>query len=87
MPQPQMHAIRSGHVMAVGYDDATSELHVHYAPSVKNPAGAKIVYDGVEPHVWDRLVEADSMGSALHTHVKKPGYAFRDYVPDDQQGS
>jgi hypothetical protein len=74
-----MRTVNSSHVWQVGYDEAASELHVRYYPTVKNPGGRLVIYENVEPETAERVTGDDvlSTGSALHSYIKQKGYSFR----------
>ena len=65
-----MRPVFSSHVQAIGYDAASSELHVAY----KN--GSRVAYKGVPQGVANKVMQSPSIGSALHSMVKG-SYAHR----------
>ena len=60
--QPQMHAVRSTNVEAVGHDGA--DLHVKFK------GGAHYVYHDVPDATFRALMASDSIGLFVHTHIK-----------------
>jgi hypothetical protein len=67
---PDMVTFGSSNVEAVGYDDATQELHVRFARS-----GETYVYTNVEQWRFDELLRADSKGGYINGEIK-PSYNF-----------
>ena len=65
---PIMQRVLSSHILDIGYADG--ELHVRYAPSVREPGGTLVVYRDVTPAVAAALNEAPSPGSFLRQHVR-----------------
>ncbi len=65
-----MQKVLSSFVISIGYDDAAQELHVRYAPTVKNPAGDLVVYGQVEPETANDIMSAPSIGQALHSDIR-----------------
>jgi len=59
-----MRNVFSSHVQSIGHDPETSELTVVY----KN--GTHTIYDGVPEDVATKIFQSESIGSALHEHVK-----------------
>lgn len=59
---PDMKPVFSSHIASVGYADG--ELHVVF----KN--GKSGVYSGVPPDIGESVVNAPSVGTALHQSVK-----------------
>lgn len=55
---------RSSNVTALGYDPESKELHVRFA------SGGVYAYSGVSPEEHQALVNAPSVGSHLHAHIK-----------------
>jgi KTSC domain len=66
----EMLPVMSSHVLALGYDHDTQELHVQYAPNLKNPRGPVVVYQGVEQKTAESVLNAPSIGSALHATIR-----------------
>ncbi len=60
----------SSHVLEIGYDSDGGVLAVRYAPDVKNPAGRLVEYLGVDHDTADQVINAPSVGSALHQFVR-----------------
>lgn len=61
---PEMIYVDSSNVEAIGYDDATQELHVRFL------SGGYYVYSEVPRHVFDDLMSAPSKGSFLNREIK-----------------
>lgn len=61
---PEMIYVDSSNVEAIGYDDATQELHVQFVSS-----GYYIYYD-VPREIFDMLMYSQSKGSFLNREVK-----------------
>lgn len=59
-----MKPVYSSHVEAIGYDEEAHELHVGWQ------SGRTTVYEGVDPEKARRVMNAASVGSALHAEVK-----------------
>lgn len=67
-----MKEVYSSAVAAIGYDEATRELHVQWARG-----GRTSVYYDVPPEVAERVANAPSIGSALRQGIQeayKHGY-------------
>ena len=62
-----MHFIDSSNIEAIGYDQASQELHVRFL------SNAEYVYHGVPQEVYDELMAAPSKGSYLN-RVIRPSY-------------
>jgi len=65
----QRTAVESNHVHSVGYDPEKRELHVAF----KNRDGVISTeghYSDVSPERHTEMMEADSIGSFLHTQIK-----------------
>ena len=74
---PEMRRVFSSHINEVGYDPDSSELHVTFQGSEGNP-GKTAVYVGVPPDVARMVVEAPSVGTALHQFVRgKYGHGYK----------
>lgn len=71
-----MKRVYSSHILEIGYDADTEELHVRYAPTVKNPMGDLVVYGQVDPETANDIITAPSIGSALHADIRGK-YPFR----------
>ena len=54
----------SSHVEKVGYDDETGELHVTFN------SGKTAVYSGVDDKTASTVMNAPSVGQALHRNVR-----------------
>jgi hypothetical protein len=65
-----MTRVRSSHVWEVGYDPESRVLAVRYHASVKHPAGRVVEYAGVDEKTAASVMDAPSIGSALHNFVK-----------------
>lgn len=74
----EMQQVLSSHIMSVGYDEDTQELHVHYAPSLKNPRGTRGFYAGIDPDTAAAILGAESIGSAIHQHIKSQKIPFQE---------
>jgi hypothetical protein len=59
-----MKSVFSSHVAEIGYDDDEETLVVEYQN------GSKVAYQGVPASVADQVVNAPSIGSALHRLIK-----------------
>jgi hypothetical protein len=62
-----MKQVYSSFVSEVGYDPATQELHVTYQ------RGGSTVYSGVPPEVALKILDAPSIGEALHASGLRQG--------------
>ncbi|MEX2628484.1 MAG: KTSC domain-containing protein [Tistlia sp.] len=62
----EMHYVDSSNIEAIGYDHDNQELHVRFLRS-----GETYVYYGVEEWVFQELLQADSKGTYLNTHIKR----------------
>ena len=65
---PEMLAVESSSVEAVGYDGDARELHVRFV------GGGLYVYAGVEREVFDALMFAPSKGAYVNLQLKPRGY-------------
>lgn len=65
----ELKKVFSSHIVGVGYDPATRELHIAF----KN--GKTAVYMDVPPDVAHMVTDAPSVGTALQQYVKDK-YAF-----------
>jgi hypothetical protein len=61
---PEMIYVDSSNIEAVGYDAASSELHVQFLKS------GLYVYHDVPQHVFEELLSADSKGSYFNRNIK-----------------
>ena len=61
---PHMKHVFSSHIDAIGYDDASGELHVRYQ------TGKTAVYKGVPPGVAQQAQTAPSIGLAMNALVR-----------------
>lgn len=59
-----MKKVFSSHVSEIGYDSQLMELHVLYQN------GKRSVYSDVSPSKGQAVVNAPSVGSALHREIK-----------------
>lgn len=60
----QLKPVKSSNIAAVGYDEATKEMHVKFH------TGATHVYSDVTPEKHAAFVGADSIGSHFHQHIR-----------------
>lgn len=60
-----MTHVASRSVAEVGYDPVFRDLHVRYHRSE-----AYYIYRGVPPHVFQRLMDADSKGAFVNAEIK-----------------
>ncbi len=67
---PEMHAVESSWVAAIGYDTAKQEAYVELIE------GGRYAYLGVPAEVWRDFLAAESKGTFVNL-VLKPGYDFR----------
>lgn len=73
----QMKSVFSSHIAKVGYDEASQELHVEFQQKGQK-AAQTAVYSGVPPDVAKMVVDAPSVGSALHELIKgKYAHGYR----------
>jgi len=70
-----MKTVYSSHIAAVGYDEAAKRLDVEYQ------TGKRAAYMNVPPEVANNVLNAPSVGSALHSLVK--GRFDFGYVEDE----
>ena len=70
MSQPLMEPVASSSIEAIGYDPATSELHVRFI------SGRTYVYLEVPEAVYDSLLTAGSIGRHLN-HFVRPPFEYR----------
>lgn len=60
---PEMHFVSSSNVEAVGYDDASRELHVRFLN------GRTYAYYNVDEYVFLELKDAQSPGTYLNQNI------------------
>lgn len=72
---PKMKSIYSSHIDQMGYDNMTGNLHVTFSN------GKTGVYSGVPHDIATQVMNAPSVGGALHSMVK-PKYKFT-YLDDE----
>ncbi len=65
----EMKRVFSSHINSVGYDPDSKELHVEFQGK-GGGTGRTAVYMDVPPTVAKLVVDAPSVGTALHEHVK-----------------
>ena len=65
----ELRRVFSSHINGIGYDAAASELHVEFAGKNGKPPQTA-VYLGVPADVAQAVVDAPSIGTALHNLVK-----------------
>jgi hypothetical protein len=70
-----MKTVYSSHIAAIGYDESAKRLDVEYQ------TGKKAAYMNVPPEVARNVVNAPSVGSALHQLVR--GRFEFGYVEDE----
>lgn len=63
---PEMRAVDSSSVEAIGYDPGRRELHVRFRDS-----GETYVYYGVEERIFEAFRAAESKGRFLNTRIKR----------------
>lgn len=54
----------SGHIETIGYDSASGALHVAYQ------GGKTAIYKGVPPGLASSVMNAPSVGAAMHQHIR-----------------
>ena len=64
MSIPEMQAVNSSNVAAVGYDAENQMVYVEFL------SGATYVYKGVLEHEFENLLTASSVGSYLNRNYK-----------------
>lgn len=64
MPNPEMHAVSSSNIAAVGYDTENQAVHVQFLN------GSTYAYKGVPVHEFENLRTAPSVGSYLNRNFK-----------------
>ena len=70
MSQPVMESVASSSIEAIGYDPATSELHVRFL------SGRTYVYLDVPETLYASLLTAGSIGRHLN-HFVRPRFEYR----------
>jgi len=68
--EPEMIAVESSNLQAIGYDPDTSELYVDFL------SGSRYKYLDVPEDVFEAFQVADSKGKFLHQEIKLPGYEY-----------
>jgi hypothetical protein len=63
LPAIPLQDVKSSNVAALGYHAASERFAVQFK------GGATYVYAGVSSKVADMITSADSVGSAVHTHL------------------
>lgn len=59
----KMIPVKSSNIKAVGYDVPNKTMHIEFANGTYQ-------YPGVEAHQFASMMEAPSIGSHFHTHIK-----------------
>ena len=73
MADPPMRRVFSSHVDAIGYDEATGELHVTFSRT-----GKTAVYSGVPLKKARDVINAHSIGMALHQSIRgQHGFGYK----------
>jgi hypothetical protein len=67
---PEMHAVESSVMEAVGYDPARRQLHIRFRDT------GLYVYSGVEEKVAGGLLAAESKGAYFNQEIKPRGYPY-----------
>lgn len=62
---PEMQTVQSSHVNSIGYDAAKQELYVTWN------SGKTSIYSSVPASVHQSVIQAPSVGKAIHLNVKK----------------
>lgn len=62
---PDMEYVDSSNLEAIGYDDATNELHVRFKSKAET-----YVYPGVPRQVFEELQVADSKGAYFSQNIR-----------------
>ena len=70
MTFPEMLKVDSSNIESMGYDSDNSALFVEFGN------GAVYRYADVPKGVYTELVNADSVGKALHSLIRKGGYTY-----------
>ncbi len=73
---PRLRTVESASIDAVGYDDANEELYLRFRES-----GDTYAYYGVEPEVYEELMQAGSMGRFVNLKIK--GHYFYRKLDED----
>ena len=66
----EMRYVYSSHVAAIGYDEDARTFHVKFGPTLEHPGGRNAVYQGVSPETAENVINAPSIGSAIHAYLK-----------------
>ena len=61
---PPMAAVKSGNILAIGYDAAAGALHVTFK------GGGHYSYSGVPRSLHDEMLCAESIGGFFHSRIK-----------------
>jgi len=61
---PEMRSVFSSHINQIGFDEEAGELHVNFAD------GSHVVYSDVSDRVAQQVLQAPSIGQALHEGVR-----------------
>lgn len=67
---PEMEHVDSSNIEAIGYDEASNQLHVRFLKS-----GETYIYHNVEEWVFQEFRNAESKGVFLNTRIK-PSYEY-----------
>jgi hypothetical protein len=59
-----MISVKSSNIKSVGYDPESQVMHVEFL------SGSKHAYHGVAPAQHSAMMEASSIGSHFHVHIK-----------------
>ena len=68
---PKMRSVIPGAVSSIGHDPDTNELHVTWK------SGKRSVYSNVSAEKADQVMNAYSVGSAVHAMIKTQGHEHR----------
>ena len=60
----EMQYVSSSAISAIGYDAEEKEMHVQFK------SGGLHIYEEVKQATFDALVNADSVGSYFHKHIR-----------------
>ena len=63
--------VKSGDIESIGYDRDIGVMEVKFVN------GGLYQYSGIEPGLYDGLMQAESKGSYLANYVKRGGYNYR----------
>jgi hypothetical protein len=61
---PEMRSVLSSLANAIGFDQETGDLHVTFSN------GKTAVYHGVPPEIAQQILDAPSVGEALHSMIR-----------------